>query len=52
MRSYRYTFLDIDGRVGADLTLYSYSDKAAYEIAGKSSPKADSPRLKCAGAAS
>jgi hypothetical protein len=39
MRSYRYTFLDMDGRVGADLTLYSYSDKAAYEIAGEMFPK-------------
>ena len=39
MRSYRYTFLDTDGRVGADLTLYSYSDKSAYEIAGEIFPR-------------
>ena len=39
MRSYRYTFLDIDGRVGADITLYSYSDKSAYEIAGEIFPR-------------
>jgi hypothetical protein len=39
MRSYRYTFLDMHGRVGADITLYSYSDKAAYEIAGEIFPK-------------
>ena len=39
MRGYRYTFLDMDGRVGADLTLYSCSDKAAYEIAREMLPQ-------------
>ena len=39
MRSYRYTFLDMERRVGADLTLYSYSDEAACEIAGEMFPQ-------------
>jgi LexA DNA binding domain len=41
MRRYRYTFLDMDGRVGADLTLRWPSDKAAYEIAQKMLPQSD-----------
>lgn len=35
MGSYRYSFLDLDGRLRADLTLYSPSEDAARELASE-----------------
>jgi hypothetical protein len=38
MRGYRYTFLDRDGQVRADIRLKSPSDEAAFEIAEEMLP--------------